>query len=189
MARNTIDKNSIKNTDKKADETPKKKYTTVNGIVINYKTHDGHKLTVKEAKYIDLYIETGNGRQSVIEAGYQTKAPGQYAQTLMNKDYVRSEIEYRLKKLEDEKIASAQEILQYFTGVMRGEIKDQFGLDTPLSERTKAAQELAKRKIDIAEKVAGKKEGDGTITIKLDWSNAVSEDKEEQEEEANENEQ
>ena len=149
---------------------------TVNGVVINYKTHDGHKLTVKEAKFIDLYIETGNARQSCLDAGYKTKAAGQYAQLLLNKTYVNGEIEYRLRQLESEKIASAEEILQYFTGVMRGEIKDQFGLDTPLSERTKAAQELAKRKIDIVNRVSGKEEGNGTVTIKLDWSNLVEQE-------------
>ena len=35
---------------------------------------------------------------------------------------------------------------------MRGEVKDQFGLDAPLAERTKAAVELAKRKVDVAQK-------------------------------------
>ena len=34
---------------------------------------------------------------------------------------------------------------------MRGEVKDQFGLDAPLAERTKAAVELAKRKVDVAQ--------------------------------------
>lgn len=53
------------------------------------------------------------------------------------------------KQIEDSRIASAAEIMQYFTSVMRGEISDQFGLDAPLAERTKAAVELAKRKIDI----------------------------------------
>lgn len=35
---------------------------------------------------------------------------------------------------------------------MRGEVKDQFGLEAPLAERTKAAVELAKRKVDVAQK-------------------------------------
>ena len=48
-------------------------------------------------------------------------------------------------------IADAAEVMQYFTSVMRGEIKDQFGLDAPLAERTKAAVELAKRKVDISQ--------------------------------------
>ena len=32
---------------------------------------------------------------------------------------------------------------------MRGEEKDQFGLDAPLSERTNAAKELARRIVDV----------------------------------------
>lgn len=141
---------------------------------INYKTFEGHKLTVKEAKFIDLYIETGNQRQSVIDAGYKTRTPGQYGQVLLDKVYIKNEIDYRLKKLEDDKIASAEEILKYFTGVMRGEIKDQFGLDAPLGERTKAAQELAKRKIDIAQRVSGQKQAE--VKISLVWDETETDD-------------
>lgn len=141
---------------------------------INYKTFEGHKLTVKEAKFIDLYIETGNQRQSVIDAGYSTKAPGQYGQQLLDKIYIKNEIDHRLKKLESDKIASADEILKYFTGVMRGEIKDQFGLDAPLGERTKAAQELAKRQIDIAQRVAGQKQAE--VKISLVWDETETDD-------------
>lgn len=57
--------------------------------------------------------------------------------------------------------------MQYFTDVMRGKITDQFGLDASLSERTKAAQELAKRQIDIPNRLAGNEEP--TLTIKLDF--------------------
>lgn len=134
---------------------------------IKYFTADGHPLTPLEAKFIDLYIETGNQRQSVIDAGYQTNSPGQYAQSILKKDYIANEIANRLKKLEDEKIASAEEILKYFTSVMRGEVTDQFGLEAPLSERTKAAQELAKRKIDVVNKVNGKEVAQVQIT--LNW--------------------
>ena len=51
---------------------------------------------------------------------------------------------------------------------MRGEIKDQFGLEAPLSERTRAAQEIAKRTIDIENKLNGKE--DNEIRITLDWA-------------------
>ena len=64
-------------------------------------------------------------------------------------------------------IASAQDVMEYLTAVMRGEIKDQFGLDAPLAERTKAAQELAKRTVDIEQRAKGI--ADATIEIKLDW--------------------
>ena len=68
------------------------------------------------------------------------------------------------------RIASGQEVMEFFTKVMNGEVKDQFELDAPLSERLKAANELAKRTVDIANKVAGVTQGQNEVTIKLDWS-------------------
>lgn len=135
----------------------KKKKRTV------FSTHTGHALTPLEAEFINLYIETGNGRQSVLLAGYKTRSPAQYAQAILNKTYIIEEINYRLEQLKSDKIANATEIMEYFSAVMRGEIKDQFGLEAPLSERTRAAQELAKRKIDIV----NKNKEDGEIVIKL----------------------
>lgn len=160
----------------KEKKNPNKKYNRLPNSQSNYKTFEGHKLTVKEAKFIDYYIETGNQRQSVIDAGYKTSAPGQYATGLLVKDYIRNEIDHRLQALEDSKIASAEEIMQYFTGVMRGEIKDQFGLDAPLGERTKAAQELAKRKIDMVQKPNGQKQTEVKIALVWDDNSSVDDD-------------
>lgn len=133
----------------------------------NFTTHSGHKLTPKEARFIDEYITTGNARQSVLNAGYTSNTPSQYADKLLKKDYVAEEINYRLSLARDKSIADATEIMQYFTDVMRGKVLDQFGLEASLSERTKAAQELAKRQIDIPNKLKG--EDEPTVTIKLDW--------------------
>ena len=58
--------------------------------------------------------------------------------------------------------------MQFFSAVMRGEVKDQFGLDATLSDRTRAAQEIAKRTVDIENRKAG--EPDQLVAIKLDWS-------------------
>lgn len=132
-----------------------------------YKTNTGHNLTVKEATFIDKYIELGNQRQAIIEAGYKTSAPGQYAQQLLRKHYIKEEIEFRLEQAKSQRIADATEVLEYFSSVMRGEMKDQFGLEASLSERTKAAQELAKRQIDIPNRLNGKQ--DAEIKISLDW--------------------
>lgn len=150
------------------EKNNKKRTKAKNKCKTTYATHNGHKLTVKEAKFIDNYMTLGNGRQAVIEAGYNTKAPHAYSTDLLNKQYIKDEIDYRLKELEAASIADATEILQYFTSVMRGEIKDQFEIEAPLSERTKAAQELAKRQIDIANRVAGK-EATAEVKITLNW--------------------
>ena len=132
-------------------------------------THDGHKLTPKVAKFIDYYLSTGNVRQSVVDAGFKCKAPGQYGNELLHKPYVNQEIEYRMTKFHEDRVADGQEVMQFFTSVMRGEVKDQFGLDAPLSERMKAGQEIARRTVDIANKIAGVTNGENEITIKLDW--------------------
>lgn len=73
-----------------------------------------------------------------------------------------------MEELRKDTIATADEVLSYFTAVMRGEVKDQFGLEAPLSERTRAAQEIAKRTVDIENRQKGV--ADQSIEITLDWS-------------------
>lgn len=107
-------------------------------------------LTPKQKAFADYYIECGNQTEAARRAGY--KKPHVQGNQNLDKLSVREYIEERQKQIEDSRIASAAEIMQYFTSVMRGEVKDQFGLDAPLVERTKAAVELAKRKVDVAQK-------------------------------------
>lgn len=159
-----------------ADKKPKKKTTNTRSAKKahreSFSTFTGHALTPLETKFIDEYIKTGNGRQSVINAGYKSKTPAQQAQSLLNKDYIAEEINHRLELAKQEGIADATEIMQYFTSVMRGEISDQFGLEASLSERTKAAQELAKRQIDIPNRMGGNEPPKLTITV--DWGENAS---------------
>ena len=132
-----------------------------------FSTHTGHPLTPNESKFIDKYVETGNGRQSYIEVYGQKSSAAQLANRLLNKEYIAEEIKFRLNQASTESIASAEEIMQYFTDVMRGNIKDQFGLEASLGERTKAAQELAKRQIDIPNRLAGNEVPE--LKISLSW--------------------
>lgn len=176
------DNNKKKKTTQKKKTAVAKKAAAVNKTVNNkvdttrkrkaimYTTHDGYRLTSKEAKFIDGYLAHGNQRQAVLDAGYQTKAPGQYAQILLRNTHIAGEIEYRMNQEREKRVASGQEVMEFFAAVMRGEVKDQFQLDAPLSERIKAGQEIAKRTVDIANKIAGVKAGEDGVTIKLDWS-------------------
>ena len=145
---------------------PKKKKNTTDKAYTYTKT--GHRLTQREARFVDKYLELGNGREAVLQAGYKTKAPEQYANNLLRKIYIAEEIHARAQEISKSTIASAEEVMNYFSAVMRGEIKDQFGLEAPLSERTKAAQELARRTVDIENRLAGK--ADAEIKISLDWN-------------------
>jgi len=153
-----------KNQSSVLDKKPKKK---IFDNKLKIKTNTGHRLTSQEAKFIQLYVETGNGLQSVKEAGYKSKNPRQYAQLLLTKQYIAEEITYRLEQFKKTSIASAQEVMEFYTKVMRGEVKDQFELDAPLADRIKAGNELAKRLVDIPNKLEGKAQA--TVTISLDW--------------------
>lgn len=137
---------------------------------VSFSTWEGHALTPQEAKFIDEYCVTGNGRQAVLTAypNVSPSAAAQKAQDLLNKSYITSEINHRLQEAKEASIATATEIMNYFSAVMRGEIKDQFGLEAPLSERTKAAVELAKRQIDIPQRLAGNEQPE--IKIVVDWA-------------------
>ena len=134
-------------------------------------THTGHKLSIKEDKFINLYLETGNGSESVVKSGYTTKHARVYAQTLLTKPYIAEEIKFRRDQAYAESQATAAEVMDFFARVMRGEVKDQFGLETPVSERLKAADALAKRTVDIDNRLAGKKDmSTPEVVIKLDWN-------------------
>ena len=129
-------------------------------------THDGYPLSVKEAKFISLFVANGNVNKSLREAGLNMR-------NIAGKDYITDEITYRLDQLKKETIADADEIMQYFTRVMRGEVKDQFGLDAPLSERTAAARELAKRIVDIEDDVDT---AVPEIKVTLNWEGVARKD-------------
>ena len=106
------------------------------------------KITIKQKKFADLYIETGNATQSYIDAGYKAtsrEVAESNARKVLGKYSVSLYIKERMEEMDNKKIASQTEVLQYLTGVMRGEIKDQFDLDASLQDRTKAAELLGKR--------------------------------------------
>lgn len=134
-------------------------------------------LSVRQEAFCHYYAEEPNGQQAAIKAGYVAE----YARITASKLLTQTNIQEKIRALRDENFkrnqATASEVMNYLTKVMRGEIKDQFGLEAPLSERTKAAQELAKRTIDIDNKLAGKSTNDNTIKIEIDWTRPEEEQK------------
>lgn len=125
-------------------------------------------VTVQEAMFINAYMESGDPKQAYEAAGYTTKYTKAQVDKILALPNVAYEIKRRTYQMKRKSVASAEEVMKYFTDVMRGEIKDQFGLEAPLSERTRAAQEIAKRTIDIENKLNGKE--DNEIRITLDWA-------------------
>lgn len=125
------------------------------------------ELTIKQKNFADLYIKTGNATQSYIDAGYKAtkrEIAEANARKLLANYSVKLYIENRMEELKEKSIASQEEVLQYLTKVMRGEEKDQFGLDASLQDRTKCAELLGKRYGTFKEKV----EHSGSIPVVID---------------------
>ena len=106
-------------------------------------TLDEYGLTQRQKAYCDYYIECGNGIEAAKRAGY--KSPKISSEQNRRKQACKQYIADRMRPTEEKRIASADEVLQFLTDVMMGKVKDQFGLDASLQDRTNAAKELMKR--------------------------------------------
>ena len=126
-----------------------------------------YSLTIREQKFVALYIEYGDATRAVKEVGFRTTSPLAYARKILKKPKIQEELRKQMEDFKNEAIASANEILIFYTKAMRGEIKDQFGLDATLADKMKAADALAKRQIDM--KAIADKAEDRKFTINLVW--------------------
>lgn len=104
------------------------------------------KLSEKQRRFIDNYIEYADTKKAAIEAGYN----GRTDKSIRN---IGSEnlaklgkfIKWKMQDIKTEKIASQQQVLEFLTSVMNGTEKDAFGLDASLQDRIKSAELLGKR--------------------------------------------
>lgn len=154
-------------TRKKQTVSPEKRAAINEGLQREKET-----LTPRERRFCELYVKLGNGSQAVIQAGYNTAnsvSASVYANGLLKKHKIKKEIE-RITAAQSQ-IMDAQEVMIRLSAIARGEDKDQFGLDISADTRMKALVEIAKRTVDIDNKIkAAQQGGDNAITIKLDWS-------------------
>jgi phage terminase small subunit len=115
------------------------------------------KLTEKQKRFADYYIETGNATQSAIKAGYSEKTAKVIGNENLTKPYIRSYIDERLAEKESKRIAQQDEVLSYLTSLMRGEKREQVlrgvgqgaqiidEMEVSAKDRIKAAELLGKR--------------------------------------------
>ena len=108
------------------------------------------KLTPKQKAFADNYIISGNATEAAKQAGYSEKSARQMGAENLSKPYILEYIQNRTAPAEQKRIASGDEVLQFFTLVMNGEEKDAFGLDASLSDRMTAGREILKRSVDTA---------------------------------------
>lgn len=139
------------------------------------------KLTIKQKRFADEYIISGNAEEAAITAGYSEKYARGNAYKLVAKSGVKSYIEERLKELDNKAIAKQEEVLQYLTSVMRGELEEEvlYGIgdgvqstrhiEVGAKDRLKAAELLGKRYRLFTDKVELDAEVDMELTVKVDY--------------------
>jgi phage terminase small subunit len=116
------------------------------------------KLTEKQKRFADYYIETGNASDSYKRAYdcASDKTASVEGSRNLAKPSVKKYIEERMKSIDAETIASQQEIMEYLTAVMRGEVTEEIPVSTKkgvvlveakagVKDRNKAAELMGKR--------------------------------------------
>lgn len=103
----------------------------------------------RQKAFADYYIETGNATEAAKRAGYSEKTAYSTGNRMLKNVEVSTYIAERTAPTEQKRIATGDEVMEFLTSVMRGEIKDAFDLPPSLADRKDAAKELAKRTVDI----------------------------------------
>ena len=88
------------------------------------------KLTEKQKKFADYYIELGNATQAAINAGYAKRSAQQMGAENLSKPVIKSYIDERLEQIASERIMSAQEAVELLSSIARAEITEQVVVTT-----------------------------------------------------------
>lgn len=139
------------------------------------------KLTIKQKRFADEYIISGNAEKAAVIAGYSKKYARGNAYKLVANSGIKSYIEERLKELDNKAIAKQEEVLKYLTSVMRGEHEEEvlYGIgegvqstrhiEVGAKDRLKAAELLGKRYRLFTDKVELDAEVDMELNVKVDY--------------------
>ncbi|SUO92622.1 terminase small subunit [Streptococcus uberis] len=135
------------------------------------------KLTLKQKRFADEYIISGNAMDSAIKAGYSENYAKAQSHKLLENVGIKNYIDERLEILDSEKIADQKEVLQYLSAVMRGEHKEKtlisigesgqeiVDIDVGAKDRLKAAELLGRRYKLFTDKVEVDVNSDITIKV------------------------
>ena len=110
------------------------------------------KLSPKQEKFIDAYIELGNATEAAKKAGYKCKTEGAFgsmgAENLQKLDIF---IKERLEEVKNSRIADVVEVMEFLTAVLRGEVTEVL-LNPVTGEREDVATNVRTR-IDAAKEI------------------------------------
>ncbi|WP_353726538.1 terminase small subunit [Lactiplantibacillus plantarum] len=114
------------------------------------------KLTPKQQRFADEYIESGKKEESAIKAGYKSRSAHSIATENLQKPAIKSYIDERMAEIASKRIMDATEAVELLTRIARGEEKETVISSTPegvyesqkeadLKTRISAVKEILKR--------------------------------------------
>ncbi|MBM7634064.1 terminase small subunit [Geomicrobium sediminis] len=82
------------------------------------------KMTEKQRRFADYFIEYGNAHKAALEAGYSETYARTDSHTLLENPRIKPYIDERLQQLQSERVADQQEIMEFLSSVMRGKVTE-----------------------------------------------------------------
>lgn len=102
------------------------------------------KLTIKQKRFADEYIITGNATEAAKRAGYSEKTCSVIGDENLRKPNIKKYIDDRMAQLEDATIAKEKEVLQYLTAVLRGESSSEIVVVEGIGDGASEARRMEK---------------------------------------------
>jgi phage terminase small subunit len=104
------------------------------------------RLTEKQRRFVDFFVETANATEAAIRAGYSKRTAAQTGSENLRKPHIAAAIEKRNKELEDERIADMVEVKRFWTSMMRDP-------EAQATDRLKASEFIAKTNAAFRDRV------------------------------------
>ena len=142
------------------------------------------KLNARQKAFCEYYVASGNATDAAIKAGYKEKYAGVNADKLLKNTNISKYIKEITEEHTNNRIAKAEEILEFLTATLRGEVTEEvvvggFGKsatekiskNVDLKDRLKAAELLGKRYRLFTDKV----EVDGVVPVMIVGEDSLEE--------------
>lgn len=95
-------------------------------------------VNARQQKFCDYYLQSGNATEAAIKAGYSRKTARAIGAENLTKLDIQKYISDHAKKLHTERIATAEEVLEFWASVMRDK-------EVSHKDRLRASENLGKR--------------------------------------------
>jgi phage terminase small subunit len=118
-------------------------------------------MTIKQKRFCDEYIISQNTKDAAIKAGYRKSTARTKACYFTKIPKIKEYIEQKLEELKNPNIASAAEVLETLTAIMRDEEEN-------TRDRLTAAEKLAKKYSLFTENLENNGKIEVTLSEELD---------------------